>query len=79
MAEPEPEKKRARFAPDREQLSCTGQWCAEREKCMKYRRHAAWPSREYGAQEWASFDIERLALGGDCPAFDPINQKGARR
>lgn len=64
------EMRRSPLAPRAGLALCPGQNCAQREDCLRYRRHAA-PN-----QVWASWDIERQQKGGDCPAFDRIPKKG---
>ena len=41
---------------------CAGQECLDRDKCLRFKAR--------GNQRWASFDIERLVFGGDCPAIE---------
>ena len=64
------QRPRSKFSPDRDALSCAGQGCSERDKCLKYKRHAAWIG-----QRWASFDIERKAHGDTCQALEPLHQE----
>jgi hypothetical protein len=64
------QRPRSKFSPDRDALSCAGQSCSERDKCLKYKRHAAWIG-----QRWASFDIERQAHGDTCQALEPIHNQ----
>lgn len=59
-------RERSPLAPDRSAPSCAGQGCEERERCVKYRRYTAF------LQCWASFDIERLRFGGECPSFERL-------
>jgi hypothetical protein len=58
---------RSKFSPDRDLVSCAGQGCNDRLRCLRYRRHAAWVD-----QKWASFDLERQAIEGPCPGFDRV-------
>ena len=48
--------------------NCTGQECRDRDNCLRYLR----PASELG-QVWASFDLERKAKEGDCPALEPVS------
>jgi hypothetical protein len=54
------------FAPRAGVAKCAGQGCEERDNCLRFRRHIA------PLQAWASFDIERQRLGGECPNFDKV-------
>ena len=56
--------------------NCAGQACEDRERCRRYRVRvdAGWHS---GTGRWASFDIERLARGGECPSFKRFIERGA--
>ena len=58
------------LAPKADLAKCAGQGCKDREECVRYRRHMA-PN-----QVWASWDIERQAREGDCPAFERIAKRG---
>lgn len=42
-------------------VQCAGQGCSDRSGCLRYAKR--------GGHEWASWDIERDILGGDCPAI----------
>lgn len=55
-----------RMAP----LNCAGQGCPERADCRRFvvRVNAPECSREHPYGDWASFDLERTALGS-CPNF----------
>lgn len=48
--------------------NCAGYQCTERNQCRRYRVRIeeSW-HKTTGA--WASFDLERLQQGGECPAF----------
>jgi len=50
-------------------LNCAGQFCDEREECRRYRIRLAKPESEPKVFEWASFDLERLLIVGECPVF----------
>lgn len=57
--------------PIRSEISranCAGQGCPEREQCRRYRVRLDlnW---EAGTGQWISADLERAALGGECPSF----------
>ena len=58
------------LAPDKHALACIGRGCAEKARCVKYRRHVATIG-----QVWATFDLERLHFGGDCPSFEKLTRK----
>lgn len=48
--------------------NCAGRECGERDYCRRYRVRIGevW---EQSTGVWASYDVERLALGGDCASF----------
>lgn len=53
--------------------NCAGQGCPERKSCRRYTTRVPTKKVLVGEQEvqvlhWASLDIERTLLGGDCPA-----------
>lgn len=56
--------------------ACAGQQCPDRERCVRYMRTAGQPYQDaltgrVVAQAWASFDIERMAMG-DCKSMLPM-------
>lgn len=55
----------ARAQGDIAKANCAGVGCEERVECRRYLVRIG----EGGAAQWASFDVERAALGGACPNF----------
>lgn len=48
--------------------NCAGQGCADRVECRRFRVriNESWQTT---SGQWASFDVERAAHGGDCRSF----------
>lgn len=48
--------------------NCAGQGCPERMQCRRFRVRIGERWQETTGQ-WASFDLARKAVGGECPNF----------
>lgn len=57
--------------------NCAGQGCPERSYCRRFQVRI-WPGAlNDGTGRWGSFDLERAAVGGECPNF--VRWIGERR